>query len=407
MTVHSNESANWAERLGEVIPWGSSTCSKAARLMPEEPGVIVRGKGCRVWDADGREFIDFRNALGPVTLGYAYPAVNAAIREQMDSGIVFGHPHPIEGEVAELIREIIPCAEKVRFLKTGGEASAACIRLARHHTKRDHIVQIGYNGWLNSLAGSRGSDPAHPSFSAPPGVPAAVSALHHACPWNDLPAVEELFEQRGRDIAAVVVASAYENTEDGKAFYSSLRDITRQHGALLIFDEIVTGFRVAIAGVQEYFGVVPDLAVFAKGMANGMPISTYLGAAEVMEGLHQAIVSSTYAGDALSLAATRAAIQTYREENVVDHLWSKGERLFDGLNGLFEQHGLPLECDGFKCCPLIRMRDGAPPDTRDRFFRAAFGQGVSFYNVAYISFSHQDADIDEALERVDAGIKSL
>ncbi|MDP6355328.1 MAG: aminotransferase class III-fold pyridoxal phosphate-dependent enzyme, partial [Planctomycetota bacterium] len=117
MTVHSNESANWAERLGEVIPWGSSTCSKAARLMPEEPGVIVRGKGCRVWDADGREFIDFRNALGPVTLGYAYPAVNAAIREQMESGIVFGHPHPIEGEVAELIREIIPCAEKVRFLK--------------------------------------------------------------------------------------------------------------------------------------------------------------------------------------------------------------------------------------------------------------------------------------------------
>src|SRR6476661_4310835 len=146
----------WTQRLQDVMPFGSSTSSKAPSLEPEEPSVIARGKGCRVWDDRGREFIDFRNGLGPVTLGYAFPAVNEAIKKQLDNGCVYGHPHPLECEVAEMLRDMIPCAEQVRFLKTGGEALAACIKIARAYTNREHVIQVGYNGWINSLsAGGR------------------------------------------------------------------------------------------------------------------------------------------------------------------------------------------------------------------------------------------------------------
>ncbi len=138
-----NKNQGWLDRLQRVMPFGSSTCSKKAMYPPDEPSVIMKGRGCRVWDADGREFIDFRNALGPITLGYRFPAVDRAIRNQLRSGIIFGHPHPLECEVAEMLCEVIPCAEQARFLKTGGEAIAACIRLARHSTGREHVIQIG------------------------------------------------------------------------------------------------------------------------------------------------------------------------------------------------------------------------------------------------------------------------
>ena len=405
--MDQSKSERWARRLEDVIPWGSSTCSKAATLLPEEPGVIVRGEGCRVWDADGREFIDYRNSLGPVTLGYRFPAVDKAIRKQLNSGIIFGHPHPIEGEVAELLRDAIPCAERVRFLKTGGEAIAACIRLARCHTGRDHVVQIGYNGWLNSLAKGGRVLPRETASSAPPGVPQALSDLHHVCDWNDEEAVRATFTEHGDRIAAIVVASDYENPEAGESFYPFLRQVTDRHGAVLVYDEIVTGFRVAVAGVQERFGVVPDMAVFAKGMANGMPLSAYVGKAEVMDNLREAIVSSTYAGETLSLAAAKAAIETYRSENVIAHLWAKGLRLMRGLDALFEERSLPIRMAGYACCPTFRFDEEAAANLRERFMRAAYRAGVSFYNVAYINYSHQDADIDDTLDRLAAGLKDL
>jgi len=405
--MSQSESQKWAERLRAVIPWGSSTCSKAARRMPDEPGVIVRGRGCRVWDADGREYIDYRNSLGPVTLGYCFPATDNAVIEQLKQGIIFGHPHPLEGEVAELLRECIPCAERVRFLKTGGEAVAACVRLARSHTGRDHVVQIGYNGWLNSLAGGSPILPSQVAASAPPGVPIPLSSLHHAAGWDDCKRLKELFSGHGNEIAALVVASAYNKIEKGKSFYPFLRDLAHKYGTVLIFDEIVTGFRVAMGGVQEYFGVIPDLAVFAKGIANGMPLSAYAGKAEIMDKLKDTIVSSTYGGEALSLAAARASVRTYREQNVIEHLWAKGKRLASGLNSLFRKGGLPGKCDGYWCCPYFSFDKEAPPGMIDKFYRSVYRHGVSFYSVAYINFSHQDADIDETLERVEQAMGDL
>lgn len=409
-------SLQWNNRLNKVIPWGSSTCSKAPGLLPEEPGVIVRGDGCRVWDADGKEYIDFRNGLGPVTLGYRFPAVDEALRRQLDSGISFGHPHPLEAEVAEMLCELIPCADQVRFLKTGGEAVAAAIRIARHYTGRDHIVQVGYNGWLNSLAPGGSQLPGRAAAQVP-GVPRELSSLHHAATWNDLPAMERLFADYGGQIAAVVVAADYAAMQEGAAYYPALRELAGKHGALLIFDEIVTGFRIAIGGVQEYFGVVPDLAVFSKGIANGMPLSVIAGRKEVMGCCDRGgvIITSTFGGETLSLAAAKACINTYVEQDVVTGLWKRGERMWKRLNGLFEQLDIPLSVQGFWPCPAFVNRpgteekaDGGPDEgIRESFFRLAYRHGVSLYNISYVNFSHGGPDIDEALTRLEKACEEL
>lgn len=393
----------WTKRLNAVIPWGTSTCSKAPLYVPEEPSVIVRGRGCRVWDSEGREFIDYRNGLGPVTLGYGFPPVNAAITEQLEQGIVFGHPHSIECRVAEIFSQIVPCAGRVRFLKTGGEAVAACIRLARHHTGRDHVIQIGYNGWLNSLAGGARVLPNQTGSAVPAGVPAALSQFHHACPWNEEQGLERLFAEWPGQIAAVVVAADYARMAEGTTFYPFLRNLADRHGTLLIFDEIVTGFRVAMAGVQDYFTVQPDLAVFAKGVANGMPLSVYCGRSEIMDQLDKVIVSSTYGGEALSLAAAWATIQTYTENDVVGHLWRMGERLGQGLKRLFQDQKVPISVQGFWPCFVL----SGDPEVLSRFFRSAYGQGVSLYNVIYTNFSHTEADIEETLERLQRALGEM
>ncbi|MBM7784769.1 aminotransferase class III-fold pyridoxal phosphate-dependent enzyme [Tenggerimyces flavus] len=384
------------------MPWGSSTISKAPVLLPEEPEVIVRGNGCRIWDDQGREFIDFRNSLGPVTLGYRYPAVDEAIRRQLENGISFGHPHPLELEAAELICDLVPGAEQARFLKTGGEALAATIRMARAHTGRDHIVHIGYNGWLNALAPG---GPVLPGRQATdlPGVPAAIAGLHHRASWNDAAGVDALLDEHEGQVAAIMVAADYATMALGADFYPQLRALADAAGALLIYDEIVTGFRIALGGAQEYFGVLPDLAVFSKGIANGMPISAYVGRRDVMAacGPGGVTVSSTFGGETLSLAAAIACMTTYRDHDVVQHLWDTGQRMWSGLNSIFTESGIPLQIKGFWPCPTFTTVDGTDAGQwLTPFVRMAFKHGVSLYTVPYVNFSHSAQDIDEALERL-------
>lgn len=404
------EMKSWQERLEEIMPWGSSTCSKAPLYAPDEPAVIVKGKGCRVWDASGKEYIDYRNGLGPVTLGYQVQAVDEAIREQLKSGIIFGHAHPLEAEVAEMLRDVVPCAEQVRFLKTGGEALAAAIRIARAYTGRNHIIQIGYNGWLNAVGQGSQILPGQEGKSVVPGVPAALSAQHHIASWNDLAQLERIFTDHHGEIAALVIAADYARMEEGRTFYSAAYELTRKHGTLLIYDEIVTGFRVAIGGVQEYFGVVPDLAVFSKGIANGMPLAAYMGSKEVMSVADRGngtVISSTFGGETLSLAASKAVIGIYQEQDVVGHLWETGERLWHGVNDLFVKYNIPLAWKGFWPCPMLTVADGFEPAVRANFLRAAFKHGVSLYNVSYVNYSHQAEDVAETLFRLERACENM
>ena len=393
-------SQSWAiyDESTNYLAQGSSTSSKAPTLEGAEPAQIVRGKGCRVWDADGNEYIDFRNSLGPITLGYAVPEINEAIGEQLENGIIFGHPHPLEGEVAKLLVEVLPCAERVRFLKTGGEALAATIKIARNATGRNKILHCGYNGWLNSLSPSSGYRPVGVAIGKPEkGVPTAISALHRAMPWADLDAWRAAFDKEGDDIAAVMVAPSYGDMEKGHEFLPALRKVTEERGALMIMDEIVTGFRLAIGGAQEYFDFVPDMAVFGKGMANGMPISVYAGRADLIDSAKGLGISSTFGGETLSLAAAKAAIRLYQEKHVIEHLWQTGTRLWGVVNGLFEKHRVPLRLVGLMVCPLLE----GDAELVAQFMRACYQNGVSFYHVPYVNYSHRDADVAETLDRIE------
>ena len=211
------------------------------------------------------------------------------------------------------------------------------------------VTTVGLTAWQ---AVAR-MDPRSSTVSTPPGVPAALSALHHAVNWNDLQTLETLFSGIGKQVAALVVAADYATMKEGTTFYPFLRELANKYGTVLVFDEIVTGFRIALGGVQEYFGVTPDLAVFAKGIANGMPFSVYCGKAEIMDKLDHATVSSTYGGEALSLAAAKATLSTYQTEHVIDHIWQKAESAWSGFNRLFTHYGIPGKLVGLPPCIAI------------------------------------------------------
>lgn len=385
---------------------GSSTLSKAPRLTPEEPSTIVRGQGCRVWDDRGREFIDYRYGLGPVTLGYCHPAVDGAIRAQLERGIIFGQPSPLEEEVAELFCSLVPSAEQVRFLKTGGEANAALIRLARAATGRDHIVQIGYQGWLNALAVGAQVLPSA-TAAALPGVPDDLAALHHAVAWEDRETLTAVLANH--EVAAVLVSAEYARLPQSQDWYEFLRSATEAAGALLVYDEIVTGFRVADGGVQEWTGVLPDLCVFAKGVANGMPLSVFGGRADLMSLVDDGtvVISSTFGGETLSLAAARAVMTLYRDEAVCDQLWAKGTRLWDGVRDRIAAHGAPLEVLGLPVCPQIRLAPGTDPSVMEQFLRGMYARGISLYNVAYVNLSHDDEAIEQTIAAADQTLATL
>ncbi|MCM8818984.1 MAG: aminotransferase class III-fold pyridoxal phosphate-dependent enzyme [Candidatus Omnitrophica bacterium] len=382
---------------------GSSTNSKIPNFE-EEPAILIKGKGCRVYDFEGNEYIDFRCALGPVTLGYNLPEINSAIIKQLENGVVFSYPHVLESEVAKKITEIIPCAERVRFLKTGGEAIAACIKIARNYTKRKKIIHCGYNGWLNCFDTGGISAPGILSSSPLKGIPPEISALHINLQWADFEKWERVFKEQGEEIAGVVIASDYKDIEKGKEFLPFIRDLTKKYGSLMIIDEIVTGFRVAIGGIQEYFNFLPDMAVFSKGIANGMPLSIYCGRKELIDSAKEIGISSTFGGETLSLAASNAVVEFYKKNNVIKYLWEIGQKMWSGVNNLFKQYEVEAELKGFPVCPFFDFKN---PEERNLFFRKCFKNRVILYNVGYVCYSHKEKDINEALEKVEKSIKEM
>ncbi|MFC1479070.1 aminotransferase class III-fold pyridoxal phosphate-dependent enzyme [Planctomycetota bacterium] len=391
--------------LKGYLAGGSSTNSKRPEFEDAEPALIVRGKGCRVWDLDGNEYIDFRNALGPVTLGYTIEEINNAVIDQLKQGIIFGHPHPLEGEVAKMLTEVLPCAERARFLKTGGEAIAATIKIARNATQRNKIIQSGYNGWLNTLSMPKGTQPRGVSSAQPlKGVPQEISNLHMSLPWGDLEEWENVFFEQGEDIAAAVIACSAADMKQGYEFLPAVRALTEQYGTLLIMDEIVTGFRLAIGGAHEYFDIMPDMAVFGKGLANGMPIAAYTGKGELLDSAPDIGITSTFGGETLSLAASKAAIEFYKQNNVIDYLWEAGESLWNSTQKLGEEHDIPIEFKGVPVCPVISFEK---QELRNMFFKLSYQNGISLYDVPYINFSHKESDIEETLERFEKVFQGL
>lgn len=387
------QSLSLFEEARRLIPGGSQTISKRPNpaLLGEMPIYLERAEGCRVWDVDGNEFIDYVQALGPLTLGYADPRVDAAVREQLERGIISGLLYPLEVEVAREMVDAVPCAEMVRFFKSGAEATSVAVRIARAFTGREKIVHHGYHGWHDTWTAERNDG----------GVPKALETCVLSFNYNDLDGLRSTFDAYPGEIACVMMV-ATQTEPPAEGFLEGVRELCQERGALLIFDEIVTGFRLARGGAQEYLGVTPDLACFAKGIANGMPLAAVTGRRKVMEISERLLISTTYGGEALSLAAARACLEVYRDCAFFEHIFAMGERLMSGLNTAAERHGIPARCVGYPPMSLLEFQGDTPEET-DRlwaaFLRETAQRGLLFRRsgLAFITLAHTAADIEETV----------
>ncbi|MGI8484035.1 MAG: aspartate aminotransferase family protein [Thermomicrobiales bacterium] len=390
---HYERSLELFEDARALIPEGAQTNSKrpTAFAYGAYPIYLESASGCRVQDIDGNEFIDLVGGLGPISLGYAYPDVDDAIRAQLPKGIISGLLSPLEVDVAKLLIDLVPCAEQVRYFKGGGEATAAAARVARRFTGRELILNCGYRGWPDTWAAAANDG----------GVPKALGDAIQSFAFNDREGFERLVLSHPGQVAAIAIDTQVTPPESG--YLAWLRDLAHEIGALLIFDEVVTGFRLANGGAQELFGVTPDLAVFAKGIANGMPLAVVAGRSEVMAAMTDALISITYGGEALSLAAAKATLTIYRDQPVVETLWKRGRQLRDGLTRAAEMAHLPLVVEGFD--PMTAMRFAGLSqviinDAWSFLLQEMAERGVLLRRggLNFISYSHQERDIDTVIE---------
>lgn len=383
-------SMQYLARAERVIPLGSQTFSKSRTQYPHgvSPYFISRGEGSRVWDLDGNEYIDFVSSLASITLGYNDPDVTAAVRTQLDSGVIFSLPHPIETEVAELICEMVPCAEMVRFGKNGSDATSGAIRLARAFTGRDRVAVCGYHGWQDWYIGATARHR---------GVPQATRDLTHTFAYNDLPSLHALLQQHPGEFAAVIL-EPMNVAEPAAGFLAGVKELAHAHGALLVFDETITGFRFANGGAQQLFGVTPDLATFGKGLANGYPVSAVAGRQDVMKLMEEIFFSFTFGGEALSLAAAKATLTKLQTQPVVATLCDRGEAIRSGVQGILNNADLHdvFSITGHPTWTFLNMRDarGATAfDIKTLWMQEMHQRGILSVGTHNVSYAHSAADV--------------
>ncbi len=395
--IYPASEALW-ERARRVIPAGTQTLSKGPDqfVFGVTPRYIERGEGSHVWDVDGNEYIDYPMALGPILLGYGYRPVMEAVMDRLRLGTTFTLMHPLEVEVAELITEVVPSAEMVRFAKNGSDVTSAAVRVARACTGRDHVAYSGYHGCQDWYAVTTPRNRGIPAFNAD---------LVHPFEYNRLETLEALFAEHHGQIACVIMevpgADPVINLRTKRNFLQDVALLCEKDGALFILDEMVTGFRYSLGGAQEIFGVVPDLACFGKGMANGMAVSALVGRREYMKVLDEVFFSMTFSGETTGLAAAKATIETLLREPVIEHIWRLGARLHAGLRNAAHEWGLDMEVSGRppRAGLIFRNSDGDPdPLMRSLFLQETVKRGVLFGGPMFISYSHTEQDIDLTIE---------
>ena len=398
MSDRYHHSEEMLARALKTIPLGSQTFSKSKTQYPHgvSPYFIQRAKGSQVWDVDGNQYVDFINSLAAVTLGYSDPDVTAAVQAQLEEGVIFSLPHPIEFQVAEKLREMVPCAENSRFGKNGSDATAGAVRLARAFTGRDRIAVCGYHGWQDWFIGST---------LRHRGVPDATRALTHTFVYNDLASLHALFKQWPGQFAAVIM-EPMNVAEPAEGFLADVKTLAHQHGALLVFDETITGFRFANGGAQEVFGVTPDLATFGKGIANGYPLSVVSGRADVMQLMEEIFFSFTFGGETLSLAAALATMTKLQTQPVTATLATQGAKIVAGARALIERHsvGDVFLVSGHASWSFLQIRDTPPYSMwqiKTLFLQEIFARGVLTLGAHNMSYAHSDADIATLLGAYD------
>ncbi|PYO89331.1 MAG: aspartate aminotransferase family protein [Gemmatimonadetes bacterium] len=378
------------------VPGFTSTGSKRPDALFGTPARMTRAAGCRVWDESGREYVDFVMALGAVALGYGHADVNRAATAAIAAGVVGPLPPVAEAELAEALAERIPWLERVRFLKTGAEAVAAAVRLARVATAREEILGCGYHGWLDWCQG------------AAEGVPAGVRNLFAELPFNDVAAGRELIRARAPRLAAVVVEPVVVS-EPTREWLQMLRVETERAGAILIFDEIKTAFRLAIGGAAERYTLkpAPDLVVLGKALANGFPLAVVGGRADLMNAANRTWISSTLATEGVALAAARATLEVFERDGVCEHIHRIGTRLLHGLHEVQRMHaGLVTGVAGI--AEMCFLHYATEDLSRGVALRAA-ERGLLFKRTAYnfVSLAHDEGTVDRALAMLHEALRAV
>ena len=394
----------------DTIPGGTQLFSRRPdRYVPgATPMYIERGKGGRIWDVDGNEYIDFMMGVGPVILGHCYDAVDEAVIAQVHKGNVYSTNSPLEVELAAELIETIPCAEMVRFGKCGGEIDAVAVRIARGYTGRDKVAFCGYHGWHDwYLAANLGDDSTLDGHLMPGldvrGVPKALRGTIFPFEYNNADSLRALFDAHPGEIGCVIMEPMRSGAPE-PGFLESVRDLAHERGAVLVFDEVITGFRVALGGAQEFTGVTPDLATFAKAMSNGYPLAAVCGRREVMETVSSMFISSTYWSEATGLAAGLATIRELRAKDALKRIWATGERLQAGMNDLAVKHGLDLAVKGL---PPVQKLDVHCEDAHLKrqiitvYIQELLRRSILTGAVTYICYQHTDADIETMLAACD------
>lgn len=407
-----DESARLRLKVQKLIPAGAHTYSKGDDQFPElSPGFIVKGKGSKVWDPDGNQFIDWGMGLRSVVLGHAYQPVLNAVQEQLALGSNFTRPSTIEAEVAELLVDLIPSAEMVKFAKNGSDVTTAAVKLSRAFTGKDLIVRcqeqpfFSVNDWFIG------------DTAVNSGIPQAVQNLTKRFSYNNIESLESVLEQYKDQVACIILeASASEHPKPG--FLEEVRRLATKHGAVLIFDEMISGFRWHQAGAQSYYGVTPDLSTFGKAMANGFALAALVGRRDIMElgGLtHNKprvfLLSTTNGGETHALAAAKYTIAKLSDGTIIKENWDKGQKLVDEFNALANELGIGdyVKMAGVACSPyqVFLNKDGVVDlALRTLYLQEMIKQGILIPYIA-ISHSHDDSDISLTLEASRNAMKIL
>ena len=413
----------------KVIPGGVNSPVRAFRAVGGQPLFIDRAEGAFVWDADGNRYIDYVLSWGPLILGHANPGVVKALQAAAKRGTSYGAPTALETELAELVVEMVPSAEQVRFVNSGTEATMSVLRLARAYTGRDKIIKLqgNYHGHADFLLVQAGSGVATLGLPDSPGVPQGATQDTLTAPFNNLKAIETLFKEYGDEIAGIILEPVAGNMgviPPIEGYLEGLRSLCTKHGALLIFDEVMTGFRVALGGAQEYYGVMPDLTALGKVIGGGLPVGAYAGRKEIMQTVAPAGLmyqAGTLSGNPLAMTAGIETLRALLEPGVFDELVEGTTRLCEGIGAAAETAGVPvfqtqvgtMFCTYFTDQPVTDWDSAAKSDTKKyaRFFQAMLERGVylapSQFEAGFFSTAHTPEIVVATIQAAQTAFKVL